>query len=388
VILLDRLSLVLLGIVVYVWLLYPAFVFALAFLVTRWSLLFKHPTQRNGREAASPLLVSVIIPVHNEQRTISAKLQNCLELFYPHDGLEIIVASDSSTDQTREIVSAFSVRDSRIIWLESNRRVGKSGIQNLAVTHARGDVFLFTDAGTDVTPGALQAMIGALDDPGVGLVTATVFFGHPEDAIQKGQGFYWRYELFLREAESRAGVLATGSGQALLLRRELFRPLPDCYGDDCIMPLDVRLQGYRVIQDRQAIVYDTMPHSIEGELRARIRMTARNWTGTLSRPALLNPQRFPLTSLGIISHKLLRWLTPFVLAALFFLSALLAMKGETSALVWIQGAFYLCALIGWRLAHRRRPAWLFGYPFSFCLANIGFLLGIVKALRNQKVIAY
>jgi hypothetical protein len=154
------------------------------------------------------------------------------------------------------------------------------------------------------------------------------------------------------------------------------------------MPLDVRLQGYRVVQDRKAIVYDTMPHSIEGELRARIRMTARNWTGTLSRPALLDPLRFPLTAIGLVSHKLLRWLTPFFLATVLISSALTAVQGEYSVLWWVQVGFYLSALIGWRLAGKQRPAWVFSYPFSFCLANVGFLLGIVKALRNQKIVAY
>jgi hypothetical protein len=192
----------------------------------------------------------------------------------------------------------------------------------------------------------------------------------------------------LRAAESDLGILATGSGQALLVRKELFRPLPACYGDDCIMPLDVRLQGYRVVQDRRAIVFDTMPHSIEGELRARIRMTARNWTGTLSRPALLNPLRFPLTSVGLVSHKLLRWLTPFFLAAVLISSAVLTVKGGASAFLWLQIGFYLSALIGWGLASKQRPASVFGYPFSFCLANVGFLLGIVKVLRNQKIVAY
>ena len=367
------------GVVVYTWVVYPLLLRLLNFLRPRVS--------KTATLERLPF-VSIIIAVHNEQATIAEKLQNCLSLDYPHDRLEIIVASDGSTDRTAEIVHCLAARDSRISWLESDRRVGKSGVQNLAATRARGEVFLFTDASTGMPAGVLQKMIGNLADPRVGLVTATVFFGHAENAVEKGQGFYWRYELFLRNVESDLGTLATGSGQALLVRRELFRPLPTCYGDDCIMPLDVRLQGHRVVQDREAIVFDTMPHSIEGELRARIRMTARNWTGTLSRPALLNPLRFPMTSVGLLSHKLLRWWTPFFLAAVFFSSALLALEGGDYALWWLQVAFYISAMIGWRLARRQRPSWVFGYPFSFCLANVGFLLGIVKAFRNQKIVAY
>lgn len=367
------------AVVAYTWILYPLLLRLLNMLPSR--------SGRPENSAEVPF-ASIIIAAHNEQETIAEKLQNCRELVYPHDRLEIIVASDGSTDRTAEIVRIVSERDPRIVWLESDRRLGKSGVQNLAAMKARGEVFLFTDASTGMPAGVLQAMVNDLADRRVGLVTATVFFGDPEDAVEKGQGFYWRYELFLRAAESDLGILATGSGQALLVRRELFRPLPTCYGDDCIMPLDVRQQGFRVVQDRQAIVYDTMPHSIEGELRARIRMTARNWAGTLSRPALLNPLRFPLTSVGLVSHKLLRWLTPFFLAGILLSSATLVFQGEASALWWLQIGFYLSALIGWSLAKKQKPAWLFGYPFSFCLANVGFLLGIVKALRNQKIVAY
>lgn len=368
-----------LGVVLYAWVVYPVLLFVSASLFARKNI---------ASERSEDPLVSIIIPVHNEQGTIAGKLRDSLGVIHPPDRLEIIVVSDGSTDATEDIVRRFSAEDSRIRWLESDTRLGKSGVQNLAAAQAHGEILFFTDANTVITPGALRTMIYDLADPTVGLVTATVHFGRPEGAVEKGQGLYWRYELLLRAAESDLEILATGSGQSLLIRRELFRPIPVCYGDDCIMPLDVRLQGYKVVQSPGAIVYDTMPHSIEGELRARIRMTARNWSGTLCRPAILNPLRFPFTALGLVSHKLLRWLTPFFLAAVFLCNALLALEGHAVVLWWLQVGFYLSAFVGWELTRKRRSAWVFGYAFSFCLANIGFLLGMVKAFRNQKIVAY
>lgn len=368
-----------LGITIYVWAGYPILVFLLASVFSR---------KRNFLEQPEYPFVSIIVPVHDEEQKIAAKLENCLELLYPPDRFEILVASDCSTDTTEEIVRRFIARDSRIQWLQSDRRVGKSGVQNLAARHARGDLLLFTDANTAMPHGVLRMMVDHLSDPTVGLSTARVLFGRPKDSVEKGQGFYWRYELFLRSAESDLGILATGSGQALLVRRELFQPLPSCYGDDCIMPLDIRAQGYKIIQEREATVYDAMPQGIDGELRARIRMTARNWTGTLSRPPVLNPLKFPLTALGLISHKLLRWLTPFFLAIILVCNTLLALQRQFIFLWCLQAVFYLSALVGWQLTRKQRPAWVFGYSFSFCLANIGFLLGMVKAFRNQKIVAY
>lgn len=366
----------LIGTVVYTWIVYPLLLLFFASFSKR----------KPGASQTVIPFVSIIIAVHNEERTIESKLRDCSKLLYPTDRIEIIVASDGSSDRTEEIVLRASQNDSRIRWIASEGRLGKSGIQNLAADQARGDLLLFTDAETSCAPKALQSMVDKLADPEIGLVTATVMLGNPEDAIEKSQGFYWRYELLLRNAESDIGILATGSGQALLLRRELFRHLPGRYGDDCVIPIDVRLQGYRVVQDRDAIVFDTMPHSIEGELRVRIRMTARNWTGTLARPGILNPFRFPLTAVGLVSHKLLRWLTPLFLIAILLLS--FTLRGNAVLFLMIQSAFYISALAGWQMTKRKRNAGVLGYSFSFCLANVGFLLGIIKALLNETIVAY
>lgn len=365
--------------VAYTWMVYPLLLLAL-----RWL----RPRPIRAHATAEDPFVSVIVPVHNEQKNIAAKLENCRELTYPAARLEILVASDGSTDGTEAIVRGFQERDARVRWLASEQRAGKSGVQNLAASAARGEVLFFTDASTRMDAGALRLLVDVFADPRAGLVTAKVHFGDPADAVGRGQGFYWRFEFFLRQMESDLGLLGTASGCAFAVRRSLFRPLPTCYGDDCIAPLDVRLQGYRVVQEPSALVFDSMPQGIDGELRARVRMTARNWSGTWARPALLNPLRFPLTAWGLVSHKLLRWLTPVFLAVAFLSNTVLALAGRGVILWWMQVGFYLSAFVGWELTRKQRRAWVFGYSFSFCLANVGFFLGMVKAFRNQKIVAY
>lgn len=332
--------------------------------------------------------VSIIVAARNEEACIAAKLENCLRLQYPHDSLEIIVVSDSSTDRTDEIVREFAASDPRIRLLKSEARAGKSGVQNLAAKQARGELLFLTDANTRIPAEGLRRLVGNFANPRVGLVSATVHFLTGEDAVSRGQGLYWRYEYFLRQAESDIGTLATGGGAALAIRRDLYSPLPPHYGDDCILPLDVRLKGYLVLNDPCVVVFDSSPHSVAGELRSRVRMTARNWAGTLSRPGLLNPFRFPLTAWGLISHKLLRWLTPFFLLVILILNTALVLRHEAVALWICQFAFYGCAFVGWRRICQQRPAGFFGHPFSFCLANVGFLLGIVKVVRHQTIVTY
>jgi cellulose synthase/poly-beta-1,6-N-acetylglucosamine synthase-like glycosyltransferase len=374
----DQLPLfIFLFLVCYTWAVYPGVLWILA-------TIFARPPIRGRHEPT----VSIIVAAHNEEACIAAKLDNCLRLQYPRDSMEIIVASDNSTDRTDQIVRELAAFDPRIRLVKSEGRAGKSGVQNLAAEQARGELLFLTDANTRVPAEGLRLLASNFADPRVGLVSATIHFITGSDAVSKGQGLYWRYEYFLRQAESDIGILATGSGAALAIRRELYSSIPPRYGDDCILPLDVRLKGYLVLNDPQAVVFDSSPHSVAGELRSRIRMTARNWTGTLSRPALLNPFRFPLSALGLTSHKLLRWLTPFFLLAIFILNTALVFRHEAIALWSGQVLFYCCAFVGWRRICQQRPAGLFGHAFSFCLANVGFLLGMVKAVRNQAIVTY
>jgi cellulose synthase/poly-beta-1,6-N-acetylglucosamine synthase-like glycosyltransferase len=172
------------------------------------------------------------------------------------------------------------------------------------------------------------------------------------------------------------------------VRRELFRPLQTCYGDDCILPLEVRLQRYRVLHDHRAVVTDTMPHTLQGEMRTRTRMTARNWGGTFSQIAILNPFRFPFTAWALISHKVLRWLSPLFLILLFAASTASALRGHWIGLWILQAAFYGFAFWGWQCVRRGKGAGVFGLAFAFCLANVGFFFGLVKAVRNQRIVAY
>ena len=364
--------------VLYTWLGYLLTLFLLRAMCGRSSL---------PKSEVSPTF-SIVLAAYNEEKRIREKLENCLALDYPRDRVQILVASDGSTDATETIVEDFAARDSHVRLLRSPGRAGKSGVQNLAASRATGEILLFTDVETIAGPDLLRRIAAHFSNAQIGMVAPVVHFGRFGSAVSQGQGAYWRFELLLRQLESDLGILATCSGSAFAIRRDLFRPIPSQYGDDCIMPLDIRLEGYRIIQDQEIIVYDEMPHSIQSELRARIRMTARNWTGILSRPRVLNPFRFPGTSWGLISHKFLRWMTPLFLVLLYIANCGLALGHQFILLFIVQSCFYLAALIGWRRSQSESCERIFGYPFAFCLANVGFFLGLVKCLRGQRVVAY
>jgi cellulose synthase/poly-beta-1,6-N-acetylglucosamine synthase-like glycosyltransferase len=208
--------------------------------------------------------------------------------------------------------------------------------------------------------------------------------------ISVNQNLYWKYELFLRREESAAGFLATVTGACMAVRRRLFRPLPANSGEDCIVPLDVVEQGYRVVQADAAIAFDEMPATTRGELRARARMTARNLNGIFDRRLLLNPFLYPGYAFSLWSHKILRWLTP-LWAVLFVMGSLLAFP-KFPGLLDLVGVFAALCLLGAVAEYFEVPGFpgspLISVPFSFFLANLGFLKGLVRFLTSRDIVIY
>lgn len=327
--------------------------------------------------------VTLLLTVHNEERNIERRLANILAQDFPKDRLDVLVASDGSTDRTDAMVEAYG-NPVRLIRAD---RLGKSGTQNLAVPEARGEVVVLTDADAEFAPDFLRRVAEAFVDPTVGCVTTELHMAQLGGAVSQGQGYYWSYELKIRALESRLGILAVASGQAMAFRRSAFVPLPRDVGDDCMIPLDVALQGLRVVHLKSARAWDSMAAEASGEFRARVRMTLRNWIGTWRRGALLNPLRYPGYAWALWSHKLLRWLGPVFLIAMTVSAAVLAVEG-----IWIpaalMGLLYGAGLAGWWADRSGKSLPGAGTIYSFLLANLGFLVGLSKALAGQSIVQY
>jgi len=351
---------------------------------------------RLGREAprqtpgsGNALLVTILITVHNEQATIAGRIANLLDQDYPRERLEILIASDGSTDGTDERVREFQDRGVRLF--RAAEQLGKTGTQNLAIRQAKGEIIVFSDADSRFDRSFVSRIAAAFTDSRVGAADGHLLFAVDHASrIGQSQGSYWRYELRVREAESRLGWLAVASGACLAVRRSLFRDMDPSIGEDCIVPLDVVAQGYRVVHVSDAIAYDRIEAEEGREFRVRVRMTLRNWQGTWSRPALLNPLQHPGIAFSLWFHKVLRWLSPAFLIALFVSGNLwLATDGVGGLLAATAvDGLVLLSLIGW-WGHRaglRIP--LAGVLYSFALANAAFFVGVTRALSGHTIRVY
>ncbi|MCA9063817.1 MAG: glycosyltransferase [Planctomycetaceae bacterium] len=333
--------------------------------------------------------ITALLTVHNEQDTVERTLRNLLACDYPPDRLRIVVASDGSTDATNSIVQEMHHPQ---IALFTSPGLGKTATQNMAVRDIESDILLFVDADISFEPQFLKSVARSFAAPEVGAVDGRLLYpSRGGSAEVEGQGFYWKYELRLRDLESRLGILAVMTGACMSIRRELFVEMDPSIGEDCIVPLDIVQQGYRVIHATSAQAVDRFEDGLGVTLRRRIRMTLRNWQGTWTRPSLLNPFRYPRIAFALWSHKLLRWLSPvFLLCAV---AASLAMVILSPSLITLAAFAPYATLLGmagcgWIASRAGRRIPMTGTAFTFLLANIAFLVGVLGAIRGQRIRSY
>jgi cellulose synthase/poly-beta-1,6-N-acetylglucosamine synthase-like glycosyltransferase len=332
--------------------------------------------------------VTVLITVYNEAEKIQDRLINVLDCDYPQDGLEILVASDGSTDGTDDRARELGHPAVRVFRPEKRR--GKTDTQNQAIATAKGEIIVFTDADTRFSREFLKEIVIPFYDPKVGGVDGHLLFEVVKGSeVSRSQRAYWSQELAIRAAESRLGILAVASGACMAVRRRLFRPMNAAVGEDCLVPLDVVDQGFRIVHQEQAVAWDQMPDRVSGEFRTRVRMTQRNWQGTWSFPQLLNPLKNPGIAFALWSHKILRWLSPVFLGLLTLSSWLAACSGSLElGIALCVMLFYGVGAVGALAYWCGKQIPIAGAVFSFLLANAGFFCGVWRGVFGRAITVY
>lgn len=331
--------------------------------------------------------VSIIISAHNEEKSIKDKLENTLNLDYPKDKLEIIVASDGSIDQTDNIVNSF--RDSRIKLISFKERKGKTAVQNEAVKSAKGEIILFSDATTNYDPQLLKNIVRNFSDTNVGAVGGElVYMDRNKSLIGEESGFYWKYEKFLKKKESRITSLIGVSGCCYALRKDLYKPIrPDLISDFVIAQM-IYKDGKKVIYEPDAVSYEDANSSSKDEFKMRVRVAVRTLFGICYMKSLLNPFKYGFYSLQLISHKILRYMVPVFLVILLLLN--IAINTHTNTLIYkvslyLQLIFYFTALLGFILRNRKNP---FQISYYFCLTNFALLIGMLRFLSGERKVLW
>jgi cellulose synthase/poly-beta-1,6-N-acetylglucosamine synthase-like glycosyltransferase len=287
---------------------------------------------RHARAAApapaEPPTVSLIVAAYDEEAVIARKVGNALALDYPRERLEVVVASDGSSDAT--VQEARRAGADRVLELE---RGGKIRAQDAAVAQSRADVVAFSDANSTWAPDALATLVGAFADGTVGYACGQVRFVN--DGGTNQEGLYWRYEMALRALESRLGSITAGNGAIYATRRESYIEVDPIMGHDLSFPFNMVKRGWRAVYVPQARATEKMVPSIEGEFARKRRMMSHTWPIVL-RGGLLSPRGYPpLYALMIASHRVLRYVAPFLHAGAFVASAVLFTTSTVYAVAFV-----------------------------------------------------
>jgi Glycosyl transferase family 2 len=336
------------------------------------------------REAAFPS-VAIVVLAHNEEGTIADKIANSLALDWPSDRLRVLVASDGSSDRTNEIVAS---HPSPNVTLVDRSRRGRALMSNEAVQACDDDWMLFTDAETRLEPDVLRRMAPHFAQADVGMVDGALVSANAEaSAIASDLGLYWRLESMLKTAESACGSLSSTFGACSAVRRSIFEPLDATEDVDFRTPLDAIAKGYRVVHEPSARAYEVGHSGVRAQFAARVRMVTKNLPGTL-RQVDGRLARKPLVMLGIASHKVLRWATPFLLVA--NLAGALSIRRHWTGRVAVAGhagVGLAGAAGGLALRLGRRPP-VVSSVFSFLVVNAGFAVGVINSIRGVQIVTY
>ncbi len=319
--------------------------------------------------------VTVVFAARNEEAVIAQKLDNILAQNYPAERLDVVVISDGSTDRTDEIVEAYVRCTNRVILLQSGGRRGKSASLNLGMQAASGEMIVLTDANAMFKPDAISRLVAPFCNSQVGAVSGQLRYTESGRSAS-GEGVYWRYEQWIKKAESALRSLLGANGSIYAIRRSLFHPLKPRDVDDFRIPYEVLLQGHQVVLEPEAVSFEDTAGSLWSEYRRKVRImaTAIPMMLYLAARTLLAGRLFLLWQL--VSHKLLREIQGILFLIMLFGAAWAGWKGSYLMLSFLalQSALYLLGVIGWVFgAARFRPLRLVAHFDMIALASVAAL---------------
>lgn len=332
--------------------------------------------------------VSILIAAYNEEDYIETTIQNKVDLDYSGKKFEIIVISDGSTDKTDEIAQKFKDQGVRLIRQET--RQGKTAALNLAVSHARGEIIVFSDGNSMYAKDALKHLVRKFNDPDVGYVTGKMIYINSDGSpVGSGCSAYMRYENFLREYETKIGSIVGVNGGIDAIRKTLYKPMRADQLPDFVLPLMVVEQGYRVVYEPRALLKESALKASEDEYRMRVRVSLRALWALYDMKALFDIKCFRLFSWQLISHKVMRYLAFLFMIGVYVSNTCLLSRSVLFKLFYIlQNLFYSAVIVAY---FREKTGKYIGFlyiPYYFIIINAASAHAFIKFLRGQKQVIW
>ncbi len=330
--------------------------------------------------------VSIVISAYNEEKIIARKIENTLDLDYPENLLEIAIISDGSTDGTNKIIKEYAKKDDRIKACIEPINRGKTEGLNRYIPLLRGEIIIFSDANSFYEKGLIKKIIRPFLDKRIGYVTgSTVYVSTSGDENREALGIYSKIERYTKALESNIGSCIGSDGAVFAIRKSLFFPMKPSALNDLVIPLRILREGFRGILEENVFCKEQMTEGSISELKRQVRITTRTLRAIYDHRILLNPFAYPLISFEIISHKIMKFVTPFLLILILISNAMLFINNGIfyKVTLIIQLVLYSLVLLGSKKDGRIRNTRFITILHTFVFANIAYMIGWFSFLMGK-----
>jgi cellulose synthase/poly-beta-1,6-N-acetylglucosamine synthase-like glycosyltransferase len=328
--------------------------------------------------------VSIIIPAHNEESVIENKLKNLISLEYPNEKLEIIIASDNSSDRTNDIVKSFceTNKDKNVSLYEVNERKGKTNAQNEAVDICNGEIIVFSDANSILKTNSIKELVKFMSDEIVAYVSGKLVYTNEEASnTSNAEASYWNYDLFMREVESKFGSITAGNGAIYAIRKSDYVNFDPIKSHDSAMPIESVLMGKRAVYNKNAVAYEKAGETGKDEFKRKVRMARYILNVHYEKLEKYNFFKYGWFSYFYFCHRHLRN-SLFILHIILFVSNLFIMRDNLLFLVTEIGQiiFYLISISYTLLKFKNKLMYI---PYYYSLTIYAQLVGAIRQVTGR-----
>jgi cellulose synthase/poly-beta-1,6-N-acetylglucosamine synthase-like glycosyltransferase len=336
------------------------------------------PAEKNDEDLPT---IAVLIAAHNEESVIEERIRNVLALDYPREKLELIIASDGSSDRTTKIANRYVSQGVRV--MDYPRRRGKMTVLNTTVAELSAEIIVLSDANTFFDRQAARKLVRWFADSSIGAVCGKLVLTDRRTG-RNMDGLYWKYETFIKKCESRLGALLGANGAIYAIRRSIFPEVQnDTLVDDFVIPLAAKLEtGCRIVYEQEAIAHEEIAPDISDEFHRRARIGAGGYQAIGRLWKLVDPRR-GWVALSFLSHKVLRWLCPFFMVGIIVCSMLASHYAFYRGALAVEMAFLLLSVPFSQLPGSGLLVRLLRLSAMFTLMNAALFVGFFRWLRGR-----
>ncbi len=329
--------------------------------------------------------VTLFVTAFNEQDFVDIKIANSLALNYPKEKLDFVWVTDGSNDNTNELLKKYP----QVKVYYSPERKGKISAMNRGMEFVSSEIIIFSDGNTVLGVDTVREIVNGFNNPRVGCIAGEkrIELSDTDAAAAAGEGFYWKYESWIKQMDSHMGSCVGAAGELFAIRKNLFfNVASDTILDDFIISLTIAMQGYKIAYAPKAYAVEKASASISEEMKRKVRIAAGSIQTLVRLKSLLNFSKYGFLSFQYFSHKVMRWIvTPLSLVVLLPVNFILALYNPLYLkLGLVHAAFYLLVFLGYIFKDRKTHLGIIFIPYYFFIANLSMWLGLFRYLKGSQ----